>query len=68
MYLLFIIIHYKLFNITVTNAFNNHHIGSIADYDPIKKQQPYGGVKYTNSSESQNYSFGVFICIIVING
>ncbi|XP_025421956.1 LIM and SH3 domain protein Lasp isoform X2 [Sipha flava] len=42
----------------VNNAFNNHQIGSIADYDPIKKQQPYGGVKYTNYSESKNYNFG----------
>ncbi|KAF0765757.1 LIM and SH3 domain protein Lasp-like [Aphis craccivora] len=41
----------------INSAYNNH-IGSIADYDPIKKQQSYGGVKYTNNSESQNYNLG----------
>uniref|UniRef100_A0A2S2PAV1 LIM and SH3 domain protein F42H10.3 n=1 Tax=Schizaphis graminum TaxID=13262 RepID=A0A2S2PAV1_SCHGA len=41
----------------INNAYNNH-IGSIADYDPIKKQPSYGGVKYTNNSESQNYNLG----------
>jgi len=41
----------------VTNAYNNH-IGSIADYDPIKKQQSYGGVKYANNSEVQNCNLG----------
>lgn len=42
---------------TVNSAYNNH-IGSIADYDPIKKQ-PVCDVKYTNNSESQNYNLGV---------
>jgi len=42
----------------VTNSYDNHNIGSIADYDPIKKQQSYGGVKYANKSESQNFNLG----------
>ncbi|XP_022160078.1 LIM and SH3 domain protein F42H10.3 isoform X2 [Myzus persicae] len=41
----------------INSAYNNH-IGSIADYDPIKKQPSYVGVKYTNNSESQNYNLG----------
>lgn len=49
----------------VSNAYNNH-IGSIADYDPIKKQQSYSGggggdvrsVKYPNNSEVQNCNLG----------
>lgn len=39
---------------------NNHHIGSIADYDPIKKQL-YGNAKYSNSSESPSCNLGVCI-------
>lgn len=48
-------------NFTVSNAYNNH-IGSIADYDPIKKQQSYGGAnKYANKSEIPNGNLGVCI-------
>lgn len=51
---------------TVPNPYDNHNIGSIADYDPIKKQQSYSGIKYVNKSESQNYNFGVYIYILII--
>lgn len=53
-----------VFKISVTNSYNNH-IGSIADYDPIIKQQSYGGVKYTNNSETRNYNYGVSICYLL---
>lgn len=49
----------NIFNFIVSNANNNHHIGSIADYDPIIKQQAYSGNKHTHNSDSQNYNFGV---------
>ncbi|VVC41755.1 Nebulin repeat,SH3 domain,Zinc finger, LIM-type [Cinara cedri] len=43
----------------VTNTYNNDHmIGSIADYDPIKKQQAYNSINFTNSSDSKNFNLG----------
>lgn len=67
MFRIFFTINIVCTKFTVTNAYNNDNIiGSIADYDPIKKQQSYNSVKYTDSSETQNFNLGVCIYLLAI--